>query len=176
MKHFLDTGPWVAQHHGCCWDGKREGQQMRRLSCPEHFLGLCKEREQTAEWSFWVTATEIPVQGCQHGQKLQGRTAKWVRLHKEKVRSAERASWDLGWALICKSMPEESNQGEEGATGKQWAPKWPTLTSPSRERVHSRRNGTDSLEGPPLSRTKLGLNETLLLTHPKKAEKQVTQG
>lgn len=101
MKHLLDTGPWAAQHHGCCWDRKQEGQQMRRVSCPEHFLGLGKEREQTAEWSFWVTVTEIPVQRCQHDRKLQGRTAKWVRLHKEKVRSAERASWDLGWALIC---------------------------------------------------------------------------
>lgn len=156
--------------------GNKKGNKLGRVSCPEQFPGLGKEREQSAEWSFWVIATQIPVQGCQRGQKLQGRTAKCVRLHKEKARSAERASWDLGWALICKSMPEESNQGEEGATGKQWAPKWLTLTCQSRERVHSRRNGTDSLEGPPRSRTKLGLNETLLLTHPKKAEKQVTRG
>lgn len=74
---------------------RRETNEVRSaialVSCPEQFPGLGAKRGNRVQGlpELW---REIPVQGSQCGPKLQGRTPKWVELHKENLRSAERAS------------------------------------------------------------------------------------
>lgn len=145
------------QHCGPCEKGNKWGETSDCSSLLPRAVSRawCKEREQSAG-SSWVMETEIPVQGSQCGPKLQGRTPKWVELHKENLRSAERASWDLGWGLICKWMPEESTQGWGKNHWKSASPQMTRAltgresvsvpTGQSRERVRSKRNGGRVLE------------------------------